>query len=54
MSAKCASPACAFKHQQLMAGTVAATKAAGVDCGDTVAALKSFVELVTSLRIGGP
>jgi glutamine synthetase len=41
----------AFRHQQLMAGTVAATKAAGVDCGDTAAALKSFVELVTSLRM---
>jgi glutamine synthetase len=40
----------ALRHQQRMAEAVAATKAAGVDCADTVAALKSFVELVTRLR----
>jgi glutamine synthetase len=41
----------ALRHQQLMAEAVAATKAAGVECGDTAAALKSFVELVTNLRM---
>jgi glutamine synthetase len=40
----------ALKHQQQVAETIAATKAAGVDCADTTAALKSFVELVTRLR----
>jgi glutamine synthetase len=40
----------ALQHQQRMAETVAATKAAGVECGDTVAALRGFVELVTRLR----
>jgi glutamine synthetase len=33
-----------------MAEAAAATKAAGVECGDTVAALRVFVELVTKLR----
>jgi glutamine synthetase len=40
----------ALRHQQHMAEAVAATKAAGVECNDTVAALRSFVELVTRLR----
>jgi glutamine synthetase len=40
----------ALKHQQQMAETIAATKAAGVDCADTTTALRSFVELVTRLR----
>jgi glutamine synthetase len=39
----------ALMHQQQMAETVAATKAAGVDCADTTAALRTFVELVTRL-----
>jgi glutamine synthetase len=33
-----------------MAEAVTATKAAGVECADTVAALRSFVELVSRLR----
>ena len=40
----------ALRHQQRMAETVAATKAAGVECADTTAALRSFVDLVTKLR----
>jgi glutamine synthetase len=40
----------ALRHQQIVAEAVAATKAAGVECGDTTAALRSFVELVTRLR----
>jgi len=40
----------ALRHQQRMAETIASTKAAGVDCADTTAALRSFVELVTMLR----
>jgi glutamine synthetase len=40
----------ALRHQQRIAEAVASTKAAGVDCGDSVAALRSFVELVTKLR----
>ncbi len=40
----------ALRHQHRMAETVAATKAAGVDCADTTAALRSFVDLVTKLR----
>jgi glutamine synthetase len=40
----------ALRHQQRIAETVASTKAAGVDCADTTAALRSFVELVTKLR----
>jgi len=40
----------ALQHQQRMAGAIAATKAAGVECADTVAALRTFVELVTKLR----
>jgi glutamine synthetase len=40
----------ALRHQQRIAETVAATKAAGVDCADTLASLQSFVELVTRLR----
>jgi glutamine synthetase len=40
----------ALRHQQQMAETIAATKAAGVDCADTTAALRSFVDLVTRLR----
>ena len=40
----------ALQHQQRTAEAIAATKAAGVDCADTTAALRSFVELVTKLR----
>ena len=40
----------ALRHQQRMGEVVVATKAAGVECADTVAALRSFVELVTRLR----
>jgi glutamine synthetase len=40
----------ALQHQQRLAETVASTKAAGVDCADTTAALRSFVDLVTKLR----
>jgi glutamine synthetase len=40
----------ALRHQQRTAEAVASTKAAGVDCADTVAALRSFVELVSRLR----
>jgi glutamine synthetase len=40
----------ALRHQQGIAEAVAATKAAGVDCADTIASLRSFVELVTRLR----
>jgi glutamine synthetase len=40
----------ALRHQQQIAATVAATKAAGVDCSDTAEALKSYVELIGSLR----
>ena len=40
----------ALHHQQSVAEAIAATKAAGVDCADTIAALRSFVDLVTRLR----
>jgi glutamine synthetase len=40
----------ALQHQQRLAEVIAATKSAGVECADTVAALRSFVELVTKLR----
>ena len=40
----------ALQYQQRMAEAVSATKAAGVECGDTVGALRGFVELVTKLR----
>jgi glutamine synthetase len=40
----------ALRHQHRIAEAVASTKAAGVDCADTVAALRSFCELVTRLR----
>jgi glutamine synthetase len=40
----------ALRHQHRLAETVASTKAAGVDCADTTAALRSLVELVTKLR----
>jgi glutamine synthetase len=40
----------ALQHQQRLAAAIAATKAAGVDCDDSIDALKSFVGLVTRLR----
>jgi glutamine synthetase len=40
----------ALQHQHRVAEAIAATKAAGVDCADTTASLRSFVELVTRLR----
>jgi glutamine synthetase len=40
----------ALRHQHRIAEAVASTKAAGVDCADTVDALRSFCELVTRLR----
>jgi glutamine synthetase len=40
----------ALEHQRRMAEAVAATKAAGVDAGDTVMALREFVELVNEFR----
>ncbi len=40
----------ALEHQRRMAEAVAATKAAGVDAGDTVSALREFVELVDEFR----
>ncbi len=40
----------ALEHQRRMAEAVAATKAAGVDAGDTVTALREFVELVNEFR----
>jgi glutamine synthetase len=40
----------ALQHQQRTAEAVAATQAAGVDCADTVAVLRSLVELITKLR----
>ena len=40
----------ALRHQQRIAEAVVATKAAGVDCADTVVSLRNFVELVTRLR----
>jgi glutamine synthetase len=40
----------ALEHQRRMAETVAATKAAGVDAGDTVSALREFVDLVDEFR----
>jgi len=39
----------ALQHQQRLAGAVAATKAAGVDCPDLTASLRGFVDLVTRL-----
>jgi glutamine synthetase len=40
----------ALQHQHRVAQAVAATKAAGVECADTTAALRSFVELVSRLQ----
>ena len=40
----------ALEHQRRMAEAVAATKAAGVDAGDTTTALREFVELVNEFR----
>jgi glutamine synthetase len=40
----------ALQHQQRVAEAVAATQAAGVECADSVSALRSFVDLVTNLR----
>jgi glutamine synthetase len=40
----------ALRHQQRVAEAIAATTAAGVDCSDTTAQLRSFVELVTRLQ----
>ena len=40
----------ALQHQQRIADAIAATKAAGVDCDDSIDALRSFVDLVTRLR----
>ena len=40
----------ALRHQHRIAEAVGSTKAAGVECADTVASLRSFVELVTRLR----
>ena len=40
----------ALEHQRRMAEAVAATKAAGVDAGDTVMALREFVDLVNEFR----
>jgi glutamine synthetase len=39
----------ALQHQQRMAEAVGATKAAGVECADTTAALRSFVDVVNRL-----
>ncbi len=39
----------ALQHQQRMAGAIAATKAAGVECADQTASLRTFVDLVTRL-----
>jgi glutamine synthetase len=41
----------ALQHQALVAETVAATEAAGVDCSDTREALADFVALVSQLRM---
>jgi glutamine synthetase len=40
----------ALQHQQRTAAAVATTKAAGVECAELTASLKSFVELVTRLQ----
>ncbi len=40
----------ALEHQRRMAEAVAATKAAGVDAGDTTTALREFVELANEFR----
>jgi len=40
----------ALQHQQRLAGAIAATNAAGVDCADSTDALRSFVDLVARLR----
>jgi glutamine synthetase len=40
----------ALQHQYRTAQAVAATKAAGIECADTTAALRSFVELVSRLQ----
>jgi glutamine synthetase len=40
----------ALEHQRRMAEAVAATKAAGVEAGDTVSALREFVNLVDEFR----
>ncbi len=40
----------ALEHQRRMAEAVAATKAAGVDAGETTTALRDFVELVNEFR----
>jgi glutamine synthetase len=48
--ARCQILPAALRHQQRLAETVTSTKAAGVECADTTASLRSFVELVTKLR----
>jgi glutamine synthetase len=40
----------ALEHQRRTAEAVAATKAAGVDAGDTATALREFVELANEFR----
>src|SRR4051812_20170141 len=40
----------ALRHQQRVAEAIAATTAAGVDCSDTTASLRSFVDLVSRLQ----
>ena len=40
----------ALQHQAMVADAVAATEAAGVECPDSVVALREFVEMVASLR----
>jgi glutamine synthetase len=39
----------ALLHQQRTGAAIAATKAAGIECPDTTASLRSFVELVARL-----
>ncbi len=40
----------ALRHQQRVAEAISATTAAGVDCSDTTASLRSFVDLVSRLQ----
>jgi len=40
----------AVRHQQLLADTVTATEASGIDCPDTIEALDKFVALVAEAR----
>jgi glutamine synthetase len=40
----------ALRHQQRVAEAIAATNAAGVDCSDATASLRSFVDLVSRLQ----